>query len=360
MNRNQPFTYRVAALRSVLAALVCIAFVGLRFLPNELERLQASWEEFAITCIPLNHGNIGISIVSSNSQQLIDHAGSQRIQRIDLSGRSRAGRAVLPPEGAVCITVDPAKTRLIAGTFDGSLIVTSLAGPIPRNHEKIGRVSKGRANSLVCSKDGKVLIVKDDYSLSAWNLEVGSDDYGSPIWSLVDCTIASVVMSSEKTGIYCRSDRGTSISQLIQFDIISGQSQPLLSKNGARFKRLVISPNGLLMACVHELGEVTLLSRTSEQAPWNDISIADMCSNLSHVACFSSESSWLVTGEPDSNRLAIWDLAQRRLLFSLAEHPRRVLGCDVLDRQQLLSWSLDNKLRVWNLNDLSLVREIKL
>ena len=31
MNRNQPFIYRAAALRSVLAALVYIAFVGLRF-----------------------------------------------------------------------------------------------------------------------------------------------------------------------------------------------------------------------------------------------------------------------------------------------------------------------------------------
>ena len=208
MNRNQPFNYRAAVLRSVLATLVCIAFVGLFFLPNELKRLQASREEFAITCIPLDNGNTGISIVSSNCQQLIDHAGSQGIRRIDLSGRNGAWRAVLPPEGAVCITVDPAKTRLIAGTFDGSLIVTSLAGPIPRNHENIGRVSRGRADSLVCSKDGKVLIVKDDYSLTAWNLEVGSDDYGSPIWSLVDCTIASVVMSSEKTGIYCRSERG--------------------------------------------------------------------------------------------------------------------------------------------------------
>ena len=29
------------------------------FLPNELERLHASWEEFAIACIPLKHGNIG-------------------------------------------------------------------------------------------------------------------------------------------------------------------------------------------------------------------------------------------------------------------------------------------------------------
>jgi WD40 repeat protein len=343
-----------AFFQSLAAVLLCVLLVGFLYVPNELARLRAKPEVRAVTCALMPDGKSVVTLVESIGHERRDTI----ILRNNLSNESLAAPLVCPSPNPACLVVDPSGQRLFAGDAGGTIYSTFLerTNYLPAS---LGHVLKGSPLSMACTRNNKFLIVRDNFGLHAWNIDLGSHEHGNPNWYHVDRSISCFTLYPDSQSLVC----GRTVAkytELVECNIQSGQFRPTGEKVEGRLQKLVISPDGRFLAGVKAVGALALFQRRSTAEPWRPYSIPGLGMSHTLVACFSPRADLLITSDGECRRLCAWDLEQKQLRCDFAENPTTLLGCEFLNDNEILSWSMDSTLRVWNLQTQTPVRTMKL
>ncbi|MEQ1824526.1 MAG: WD40 repeat domain-containing protein [Pirellula sp.] len=348
-----------AFIQSLETVLLCVIAVGFLFLPQELRRLRAKPKGYATSCIPLPDGKLLISIaLRSIKEQRTEH-GTTRILLRDLFQSPHTTRFLLPNMSPRCLAVDSLGDRLFLGDTDGALYSTSL-----RRSDNatllLGHVVKSHPSSMLCTLDGTSLMVQDHFGLYAWNVDIRSLEHGSPRWCVIASSISCFEIYPDSLTAICVHNREGN-SDLWEINIQTGDSQPILKKIGRQVEKLVISPCGGFLASLEENGEIALFCRGSNAESWQPYSIPGLIASPTMIASFSPQSDVLITSHDDSRRFTLlaWDL-KRKAVNREFDAKCTVIGCVFVNDKQFVSLGTDNTLRVWNQQNASPEREIKL
>ncbi len=213
-----------------------------------------------------------------------------------------------------------------------------------------------------CTEDGLSLVVHSNRGLTTWNIDLQVEAVPSPRWSLVDEEIVCFAISpASDQAVFGRTSKSSKQqTDLFEVNLRNGESRPLFDKFGWRLVRLAISPNNKFMLGVEDSGDVVLLERPLGQGPWQHCTIPGLCTGTSSVVCFSPDSKLLITSDLANRRLVAWDLNRKAMRSQFETQPTMVTGCEFLNDDQFFSWGFDTLLRVWNLNNYTLERQIVL
>ena len=353
--------WRRAFVESLLATLLCVVVVGIAFMPKEMDRLRAKPIERVLFCAPTPDGKSIYSLVASINMEEVDMGQTTRLVRCDLSPIAVTSRVVCSNLKPKCAILDASGQRLFVGDTRGFIIATGLKQP-SKSDALLGHVLRGFPERMACTRDERSLMLQNHFGLFSWNIDMRSPEFAFPRWCHVDGSIGCfAVYPDSHRAVFSRTTSEGAPSQqsdLFEVDIQTGEFHLLYNNIGRRLINLAISPNSEFLVGVEDAGDVALLERRSSREPLQPCSIPGLNSGLSGIACFSPDSKLLITSDRDTRRLIVWDLDRKEMRSQFEMHPTRVMGCDFLNDGQLLSWSFDTTLRVWNLNRATLVRQI--
>ncbi len=350
-----PSTWRTALLKSMAATLACVGVVGIPFLPKEIERQRVKPDILTYECVPMTDGKSIIAQLHDNDNASTAGKFSRRLVLIDLSVDPPASRSLLPDIDPVCFALDLADERLFVGDANGAITNRSI-DPEAEWFWPFGRGLKGTQKSISCAADGQTLMVQDETCLYAWNIaEQGA--LVTPRWCRVDPEISCFAIHPNSQTVLC-AQQGLDGDDIAEIDIHTGDRRTVFSQIGRQIDKLLISANGVFLVAVEHKGEVVLLQRPDDQQRWKRFTIPGLRTGESKVATFSPHGPLLITSNQAINRLCVWDLERRELRHQFDERNSSVIGCCFLDADHILSWNLDHKLVVWNLEQAAEEREI--
>lgn len=350
-----------AFIKSLLATSLCVIVLGVVFLPREIDRLQSSPIRRVDFCVPLPDGKSVLSLVSTIDHDQLTSGIKRHIQRYDLGHTANTTNYVCRSLNANCFALDPSGARLFIGSQYGSLYVASLDTHSEDDEILLGHMAKGIPVRMECTKDGKSLIVQDKYSLNVWSMDSGRGEDGNLRWYMPDPSIVCfATYPDSQTGIYSRSAYNENTSQLMEFNMQTGEVQPILASIAAKIKRITISVDGQFLAGIADDGQVVLLHRHSTLEPWRRRSLPGLRTGVTCIASFSPNANMLITSDLARLKLIVWNLERQEIVREFKELPHELLGCEFLDDEQFLSWSKHDTMQVWKLQSPSPVREIKL
>ncbi|MEQ1831248.1 MAG: hypothetical protein ABL921_35200 [Pirellula sp.] len=345
-----------AFIKSLSAVLLCSIAMGFLFAPKELTRRRAKTHNQVLSCVPAPDGKSVFTLLSSLDTE---HTRSARVLRVlhhDLSENPAPPPQVICSSFRMaCLALDPIGSRLLVADQDGTLYSIGL---LMAGKKKLGLLAKGCPMSIQISRDGKLMILHDVFGVHAWNIDLSVEE-SSPLWFRADRSLSCFVIDPDSQTVVCGRTFETQ-SELVEFNIQTGEIKSLLQQMPGSLKRLAISSDGRFLAAVNETGEIALFQRALTQEPWQSCSLLGLCSGSLAIACFSPDGELLITSDRDNRRLCAWDLQRKEMRYEFDSHTGFVRGCEFIVDDQILSWSSDNTLRVWNLQSSSPVREIKL
>ncbi len=348
-------------LESLMATCLCVIVVGIAFLPKELDRAYTKPVEHVMSCALAPDGKSLYSLVTSINVDEVEKKQTTRLVRCELSNSTRATLSGSPFLDPKSVLLDGSGERLFVGDAQGSINAIEIKKKVGGN-VFLGNVLKGFPERMGCTQDKLSVLVQNHFGLSAWNIDSGSQECASPRWCHVDRSIGCfAVCPDSQQAVFSRVFEDGTLGQqsdLYEIDVLSGASRLIHEKVGKRLIHLTFSSNSKYLAGVEENGDVFLLEQRSNLEAMERCSIPGLCSGITGVACFSPDSKLLVTSDRNSRRLVVWDLERKVALSELEMHPTRVVGCEFLKDGQLLSWSFDPFLRIWNLDRKTLVRQI--
>lgn len=338
-----------ALVETVTAMLLCLIAVGILFRPGKAEPEKAICSAGVI--VP--HRGSFISILENPDGR----RSSMQLAEADdiLLGRPKY-RRLLPTINPFCISLEPNGKRLFVCDIDGNIYSVWIDSD---THRLLGRIAKGTADQMACTRNGKSLVVQNSFGMAAWDVDWQSKDFTNPRWYHIDQSVTCFALDpNSETGIaVCV---GGQNSELFEFSLHTGKLDRRVGEVSGDVQKIVIAPNSRWMVALQESGESQLFSRVSGELPWQVDSIPGLSSSLSLVARFSADSQLLVTGNSQCNGLVVWELAQRRIQLRTEAVESLIDDCEFLDSKHILSWNYHSSLHVWNLQSTSSEREIKL
>jgi len=267
-------------------------------------------------------------------------------------------RDITPDLTPGCLTLEPTGVRMFVGDVRGSIHECQFDSETVKSHF-LGHVFRGFPSSLATTLDASKLVINDEFGLYAWKLDWQAEVIHSPIWNKLDRTITCFALAPDSNTGFCgRSQHNR--SQVLEFEIGSGNLKPIFDNLSGTLQRIVISRNGLFIMTVSTSGAIVLWQRGTSQHPWEEYSVDGMETGLSGVASFSPQSNVLITSDDAGHRLKAWSLTGRKLLYEFALTDNYLHGCEFLDDEQVLSWGMDDTLRIWKLHIPAPTREIRL
>ncbi len=327
-----------AAIETLSALAIGAFVVGIWFLPTEVRKLLAKPVKQVIYCVPTSDGKAIFSLIDKGYVFNAGRANTCGVQWTDLSSENRVTQEYFPDFDTRYFALDEVGSRLFAGDSHGSLHAVNL-GVGPCRVQPVGSMHKGYPFLIECSMDGTTLVTVDMHCLTAWNVEQGNKQNVAPKWRIVDRTIYCVALSPDsRTGVFCRVKQGQ--SELVEFNLSSGETRVILKAVQEPWEQLVISPNSQLLAAAQTCGEVTLLQIEQAEECWREVSISGLASGTCCIIRFSPQSDCLVTSNDSNTRLQLWDLTQKRLLHTFLTTQSTMLGCRFLNDEQVLAWGL--------------------
>ena len=348
-----------AFIESLFSTFLCAIVVGIVFLPDEMERSRPL--KRVQFCTHSIDGKVLFALVASMNMWDAAEKNSNHLERYDLSKKVPFPQAICEKLNPQCAAVDARNGRLFLIDMLGRLYATGLDSSIS-THAFHGQVPGGRPKSMACTQDGRKVIVLNHEGLFLWNVDSHANGVASPHWSHLEGEIVCFALNPDSdTAVLGRfSELNGKQTDLVEVNIQTGETKMLFVKKGWRMVRLAISSNGRSMVGVEDSGEMMLLQRTSDSEAWEHRSIPGLCTGTSNVACFSPDSSLLITTDRYSRRLVAWNLDQKEICNKFETNPTIVVGCSFLNEDQFLSWGVDPALRVWNLSNNTLERKIQL
>jgi len=343
-----------ALVESLAALLLFLVIVGMFFLPNEFQQRQKPTRKHVVDCCLSKDAMTVVALVATSHQ----HQRSNRIFEVAMNFDQPMVRDITPELTPRCMTLEPTGARMYVGDVRGSIYEVQFDSGTVKSYFA-GHVFRDFPLTLAITLDASKLVIKDDFGLYAWKLDRQAEVIHSPLWNTLDRSITCFALTPDsQTGFCGRSQHNG--SQVLEFEMGSGNITPIFENLSGTLKRIVISRNGLFILTVTDSGEIMIWKRDTSQEPWEEYSINGLGTGVSYVASFSPHSNVLITSDREGHRLKAWSLSRRELLYEFAPTDNYLLGCEFLDEEQVLSWGMDDRLRFWRLNTPAPIREIRL
>ncbi len=146
-------------------------------------------------------------------------------------------------------------------------------------------------------------------------------------------------------------------SRLVLLDAATGREVCLLASVPQRVdKILTLAKTGqLLVMCGQSIGR---LPRISELDHTQAQAIHWIETGPSSLLTVAPDEKTLITTSVEGLQLIAWDVEQWQPRPFFNSSKSTLIGADFVDSQRLVTWGMDNKLRIWNLASRQMEREI--
>jgi hypothetical protein len=346
-------TWCWAFVTSLLITLVCIVALGILYIPHELKELSDKQGNRIKWLTPVPNSNSFVALVES-----VGRIRETYLRLYDLSGKNIEHVDFCTTLGPESFSFSAHGTRLFVGNAKSRVFEAQVRSAVPPDAWNWVQRPGGCWN-ISCSKDDKTLMMLDGNGLQAWNIEDRANEFKSPRWIICNLTIRSFAIACDSiTAIFvCGDSQG---SCLYEVNLLTGKYHLKRFIANYCLDRLLLSPDGSFLAALDEQGSIVLFHRKVTEELFEPYEIAGLRTGENQVCTFSSDSTFLMVNDPGCHQLIAWDLTAKKETRRFATHPTRIIGCTVLNCDEVISWSHDEWLRIWRLDTDTPTRQLRL